>query len=422
MRVDRPHVETLFKATSIQGLVQPYLRAGLQETLERTLLIAYQASLLQHEGDNLRFALLFSLEAHRASRVQRFRHPIELTPKQLKSMASAFDPRSHGLVVAPMAMDRHSPTIIGTTARPRSPLPPPQLHQPPLLIDVEAPGVVSLAIGEARVLFRRDEVHEVTRGMPDLSAIVDTQALVRQACTLRRSGERVSVRAGQIQIPVDENRWLRHRSEYRMIVARSAVRIVEQTLTSLARKMVGSRRGGAILLLPPTSERQGLFHGGRWYQQPDPQISREITGVLTLEALDRLARIDKSMSTEAGSGPSQQLVSWAHDRLRPALRSTLASLESACQHCADLTRADGATVLTTEFGIEGFSVKLTTSGQRLPSAMVRFLETRGNRHRSMAGTVARQAGSVGLVVSQDGEITLMVHPPSGGPRHLEIVL
>jgi hypothetical protein len=186
--------------------------------------------------------------------------------------------------------------------------------------------------------------------------------------------------------------------------------------------MLRARRGGALLMVPAGSGAEKLFDAGRWYRQPDTQISRDLQRALTFEAVFRLARMGRRVFLAPGLDSTAAIIAWGNEKVRPALRASLASLENSCQHCADLTEADGATVLRTDFGIAGFSAKITSHEGALPAPMAKHLETRGNRHRSMAGAVVRQPGAIGLVVSQDGEITVFTHQRGAGPRHLEVVL
>ncbi|MEB3322423.1 MAG: hypothetical protein VKI81_06330 [Synechococcaceae cyanobacterium] len=416
-------VRALLQVPSIQGLAQRYVNARLRSTLETSLRIAHLASLHQNEGRNLRFALAFDPQPRqRTLGVHPFRHPIELTAKQLQSISAGFAPESHCLVIAP-GSGSSGPVIIGTAPRPRAALPPPQLYHPPVVIDVEAPGVVALSIGEARAVFRRGEIHEPSRGIPGLSPIRETERLVEEVCAPRSCRELFLLPEGQGRIPIDPRRWQAHGREIRAIATRSARRMADRTLQTIARQMVRARRGGAILLLPPASDREGLFHAGRWYRHPDPVLFRPLVRAVALEVVERLAR-NGTWLVGPGVHPPEpgSPVSWANESIRPALRSSLASLEEACRHCADLTEADGATVLGTDFGIEGFSVKLSSQEGELPPLLAGFLETRGNRHRSMAGTIARRPGAIGLVVSQDGEITVFSHSSPHGPRHCELVL
>ncbi|MGL6135634.1 MAG: hypothetical protein ACRC1L_15835, partial [Prochlorococcaceae cyanobacterium] len=140
--------------------------------------------------------------------------------------------------------------ILGTIPRPSTPLPPPQLHQPPLVIEAEAPGVVSISIGEAKAVYRRGEVREQSRTIPGLELEAETELLIRKVCCPRLQLERICLPGDQGLTPIAANSWASQSKDIAAIVRRSTSRIYDRILQSIARKMVQARRGGAILMLP----------------------------------------------------------------------------------------------------------------------------------------------------------------------------
>lgn len=399
-----------------------FLDSKAKATIKETLNIAYKASLFQYEGRTIRFALAFDLDYQRIRPLKRFSTEIELTPKQLQAISAAFRPESHCLVIAATKKDGSSPAIIGTAPRPRSTLPPPQLYQPSVVVDVEAPGIVALTIGESKAVFRRGEIYERSLAFTGLPLMRESEKLVREACKPKESRNQLLLHGEQPQAQVSFNDWSLQDTNTRSLMIRSACRLYDQALESIARKMLKARRGGAVLLLPESCKTEKLVHEGRWYKSPDSQIFDQLVLVLRLEAISRQLFTGTSKSAEADSSFSAAGKRYASEQVRPALRSTLALLDNACQHCSDLTEADGATILGTDFGIRGFSAKLSSFHNPLPDPLATFLETRGNRHRSMAGAIASQPGAIGLVVSQDGDVTVFTHEPGSGISHGEIVL
>ncbi len=415
-------VDSLLSASSIQALIGRFVDSKAQATIKQTLDIAYKASLFQYEGRTIRFALAFDLDHQRMRPVQRFSTKIELTPKQLQAISAAFRPESHCLVIAATKADGSFPAIIGTAPRPRSTVPPPQLYQPSVVVDVEAPGIVSLTIGESKAVFRRGEIYERSLGFTGLPLVRETERLIHEVCNPKESRDPLLLHGEQPQSQVTLHDWALQDAETRSIINRSACRLYDQTLESIARKMLKARRGGAVLLLPESCKTGKLVHGGRWYKSPDSQIFDQLVLMLRLEAISRQLFTGTPKSIETNCRFSTAGKHYASEQVRPALRSTLASLDNACQHCSDLTEADGATILGTDFGIRGFSAKLSSFHNPLPEPLATFLETRGNRHRSMAGAIASQPGAIGLVVSQDGDVTVFTHEPGCGISHGEIVL
>ena len=410
--------QSLIAIPSLRDLIDRHVSPEQLACVETAREVALLASLHQNEGRNLRFALVVEAQPLRSLDMQRFQRSIGLTAKQLQSISAAFNPEHTGFVVAPARGQGHGPVILGTISRPSTPLPPPQLHRPPLVIEAEAPGVVSVSIGEAKAVYRRGEVREQSRTIPGLALEAETELLIREVCCPQLQLERICLPGDQGLTPIPASRWASQSKDIAAIVRRSTRRIYDRILQSIARKMVRARRGGAILMLPADHTTDGLFAGGRWYAQPDRRLLRDVVRILSLEVVHRLTVMGRSLSAEPGLSSAAELTSWANDRLR----SALAALEENCQYCADLTEADGAAVLRSDLGIEGFSVKLTSHQGDWPAPLARVLETRGNRHRAVAGAVVRQPGGIGLVVSQDGDLTVFTHTVQQGPSAVEIVL
>ena len=64
-------------------------------------------------------------------------------------------------------------------------------------------------------------------------------------------------------------------------------------------------------------------------------------------------------------------------------------------------------VLNHDFEVLGFGASITAPpDHNLPEDWIEHLRTRGNRHRSMANAVATIDGSIGIVISQDGGVTI----------------
>lgn len=410
--------QSLIRIPSLRELIDRHVSAEQLLCVESSLEVALLASLHQSEGRNLRFALVVEAPTPRTMEIQRFDRPIGLTAKQLQSISAAFNPERTGFVVTSGRGQNQSPMILGTIPRPSTPLPPPQLHQPPLVIEAEAPGVVSISIGEAKAVYRRGEVREQSRTIPGLALEAETELLIREVCCPRLQLQRICLPGDQGLTPIPAASWASESKHIAAIVRRSSRRIYDRILQSIARKMVQARRGGAILMLPADNSSDGLFAGGRWYEQPDRRLLRDVVRILSLEVVHRLTVMGRPLSVEPGLSSPAELASWANDRLR----SALTALEENCQYCADLTESDGAAVLRSDLGIEGFSVKLTSHEGAWPDHLARFLETRGNRHRAVAGAVVRRPGSLGLVVSQDGDVTVFTHTGQQGPCPVEIVL
>jgi hypothetical protein len=97
-------------------------------------------------------------------------------------------------------------------------------------------------------------------------------------------------------------------------------------------------------------------------------------------------------------------------------------LSSVPRFIAQLTLVDGAAVLSSDFDVLGFGVRLKAASPITPSPIVRIdplehdveVETAfntlpwGTRHKSAAQFVFDNPGSLAIVVSQDGNVTAFV--------------
>jgi hypothetical protein len=99
------------------------------------------------------------------------------------------------------------------------------------------------------------------------------------------------------------------------------------------------------------------------------------------------------------------------------LRESESELDCTVWLVAVLSRVDGLVLLTPELDVRGFGVEITVSSK--PTAIEQALSVTGarrrripynhfgTRHRSMMRYCYAVAGSVGFVVSQDGEVRAM---------------
>ena len=106
----------------------------------------------------------------------------------------------------------------------------------------------------------------------------------------------------------------------------------------------------------------------------------------------------------------------------PQLTNSYIDLTKQCQRIAHLANADGAVVLNTLFGLEAFSAKLNSAMTAFPAGLASFLGSRGNRHNSMAGAISSLPGSIGIVVSQDGNAVCFHRLSEGDIDFIDLTL
>ena len=180
-------------------------------------------------------------------------------------------------------------------------------------------------------------------------------------------------------------------------------------LVQLAVSMRAHRRGGLLLLVPTGTDtwRQSIVQPMRYEVTPPFQ---------ELAALGR-----KDQAPASGSSPRAEFAvsSWHED------------LERAIDAIAGLTAIDGATVLTSEYDLLAFGVKITRRRGASPveqltltepvigvaAAIMAPTQLGGTRHLSAAQFIHDQRDALALVASQDGGFTVFAWSPCEGMVH-----
>ncbi len=147
-----------------------------------------------------------------------------------------------------------------------------------------------------------------------------------------------------------------------------------------------------------------------------------------LDALDLASGVARLEECGQGafpwSAPLRKSIAWeiAHsgERVpRPRPERIEKALALQAHRLADLARIDGAVIVTPLLAPLAVGAKLTVCREdisRLPEELGAILERRGTRHRSLAAIVAALPGSVGLVVSSDGEFFVISNCARRGLR------
>ncbi len=141
---------------------------------------------------------------------------------------------------------------------------------------------------------------------------------------------------------------------------------------------------------------------------------------MSIEGVLSLALKGKTVTTDLDSKWQESLQDWARELLHPTFRDSLVNLDLACTACVQLSETDGVVVLNHDFNVLGFGASIATLDQELPASWEEYLSTRGNRHKSMANAVASMDGSIGVVVSQDGGVTIFENH-EGRKKHFVVL-
>jgi hypothetical protein len=183
---------------------------------------------------------------------------------------------------------------------------------------------------------------------------------------------------------------------------------------------------------------QNYRHGGALLITPD----RELSGLKVRHALSytrfRTAIEDKVFFEELYHRAWKEARKrWQSDLPIPTdvhldevvckddLKDARLELDGAIWFISLLSRVDGLVLLTPEFDIRGFGVEITAS--EIPSRVftagnpagsmnalkVLEYERFGTRHRSMMRYCAAVPGSIGVVISQDGDVRVMTSGEAG---------
>jgi hypothetical protein len=178
-------------------------------------------------------------------------------------------------------------------------------------------------------------------------------------------------------------------------------------LVQLAVSMRAHRRGGLLLLVPKGTDgwRQSIVQPMRYAVTP----------------FSELAVLSRTQQASSGSSP----------RAEYAVRTWHEELGRAVDVIAGLTAIDGATVLSSEYDLLAFGVKITrrrgaSPVEQLtltepvldaPAAVMSPTQLGGTRHLSAAQFIHDQRDALALVASQDGGFTVLAWSPCEGMVH-----
>jgi hypothetical protein len=213
--------------------------------------------------------------------------------------------------------------------------------------------------------------------------------------------------------------WDIHKQEYEELINNYWPRLFAGALESMIRKTIAKHHGVGYLFLRNGINSSSIM-GGTWFREPSPQLTHWLSRALSIQGVLSLALRGKTVTTDLDSKWQESLQDWARQLLHPTFRDSLVNLDLACAECAQLSETDGVIVLNHDFNVLGFGASIVALDQELPANWVEYLSTRGNRHKSMANAVASMDGSIGIVVSQDGGVTIFENH-EGREKHFVIL-
>lgn len=207
-----------------------------------------------------------------------------------------------------------------------------------------------------------------------------------------------------------------HRYDYRSHWTASLIATWLQSLSRLLLRIQRYRHGGAILITPDTS-----LHGlNIKYELPYDRLRSALENNGTLR-INQTYFSDKIWEDYLDQDSETMPVNLYLEEsiARNNLKHNRRELEGTIWFLSLLTRVDGLLLFNSQLELQGFGVEITVSdepqsvflaGNR--SATARSLTHieythYGTRHRSMMRYCSQVPGSVGFVVSQDGDVRVM---------------
>lgn len=409
----------LMSHSDLSPSLQSSVDAKRREILPKILEEAFYASLRQNEGRSIRFAILLDDETLKSGPLRKFSDPKPFNAKQLQSISVAFDPSSVCLVVdKAVGSDSSSIVIIGAAARPAPEFQFPSQHPPSVIVEAVNPGIIRLEVGELKAVYSSGEI--VLANPQVLEGLHIQSSLPSRSITPTRVGHHLHLGTDEV-VGLDEEMWDRHKQEYEQLVNSYWPRLYSGAMKSVIKKTISKAHGGGYLFLKSGMTADSLT-GGSWFQTPSQQLTHWLSRALAIQGLLSLALMNKTVTSDIDSRWRDNMQAWGRDLLHPTFRDSLLNLDYACAECAHLSEADGVTVLNHDFEILGFGASITAQDQQMPADWIEHLSTRGNRHRSMANAVASTVGSLGIVVSQDGGVTIFSHHDDHVKRHVLLTL
>lgn len=381
-----------------------------QRHLAALLETSFAASLFTDEGRPLRVLLLLPIERVSFPSELRLSAPKLLSTKALKRFALAVTPERAGLRVKYSAP--RSFRVLSIVPRAR------QFDPRVVEIECRGPGQIRARRKAIEVRFDRDQ-ETVLRQSSVADSIINPSSadqLVRVATrpairTTETAGDSLLLFGSAAQIPlvVDAGIWKTNLAKYRGIVRGRASSTLEEGVRRLVRATGSLGHGGSFFILPhPMRGRRQLqggivtTAGGAW----NGGLLEHLIWVGLYELLE------DCINPLAYERPSTHEGAWVWRNRFHRARISVADRQwrTDAESIANLTQVDGAVVLDATLSPVSFGTTLRHRGTRIPAETKRFLDSRGHRHKSIAQAVSQTDGSMGIVVSQDGEVTLFRKP------------
>lgn len=298
-----------------------------------------------------------------------------------------------------------------------------------------APGVLELHAAGATVRFERD-----TYKVPDIWAAASAAI---HAKSVKHLVERAAFpgSAGWIGYSMGRGAGITDPKKFRLhheslvIEGSTPARIaLTEYLCEIIERIRQIHSGGALLILAgaeiPVID---FVSSGHAIRRIDKRYRGELWNAGALNTFDwmlhvQMAHLEKMVISSNELSPHK----WIRDKGLDGLRQAAEQQKVDAVRVSQLTAIDGGLVMNGLLSPIMFGAKfLAVDPSVLPMKVRQSIAGRGMRHRSMAATVASVPESTGVVISQDGDVTIFTnrrgsirchtehrvhHPKSGNPK------
>jgi hypothetical protein len=402
--------------------VTVYLRAQKRRTPALRWLVElfetlFFASLQTEEGEPITCHCVFldpkKPNPHPPKRIVRdywncvgFSESIPLTVPNLTKLAKATDPRTSSLAVYPNGrqiqiwglVDQGNSYHQFASYESDSGMPRPGLFQAGIL------GIGHLVAYDEGVKIAELKANSLITRLVD--AFWSAPVLVALDSVIASIVSALRAETQSLDLDIDWNYW-----------EAAVCRKVIGNLCRLLNRIQSFRHGGAILITPDHS----LAHLKTKYATVYPRFRTSIEHLLLGQIQQYTAsdEINNSyLDDDAETIPAMLYLDEICGRIDADESSS--EIDGTLWFIALLSRVDGCVVLTPDFTIRGFGVEITCSdkpeavyiagdrGVSRSSLKPASYEHFGTRHRSMMRYCDKVPGSMGIVVSQDGDVRVIM--------------
>ena len=420
--MEEPRPTSILDDERVIALLNDARYAARRDLLRKVVGITFISSLHLNEGRQLRFAIALEDDVVKTTHLYRFDPPIPLEARYLQSIGPALSEDDDCLIVEGGARHGNALMIVGTAALPQAELLPHSMYPRPVVVSVNGPGVISLEIGDIKLVYDRGELKISNHSHLDKLWSNIAPPFVVKVST---PGNKVKVLAyGLYGHPeLDAGLWESHKNDYANIAKDYCPVLLSGVIRVIVREIQRTEHGGAFMFIPSSVQRNDLFRDKRWYSEIRLELSQAIHRTLALNSIYALA-LQGTWMYPKGVLPTapDDFPYWVERIVYPQLTNSCMYLTKQCQRIAHLANADGAVVLNTSFGLEAFSAKLNSAIPTLPAGLASFLGSKGNRHNSMANAISALPGSIGVVVSQDGSAVCFHRLSEGDIEFIDLTL